>query len=95
MSTTTSHAPLWTRVCRSGAPFRRGHGAGHGATDRALHVDGSFYAIDDTCTHETYSLAEGYIEGTQVECALHFREFDLRTGEALCLPAQSACGPIP
>ena len=52
-----------------------------------FHVDGSFYAIDDTCTHETYSLAEGYIEGAAVECALHFAKFDLRTGEALCSPA--------
>ena len=52
-----------------------------------FHVDDSFYAIDDTCTHETYSLAEGYIEGAAVECALHFAKFDLRTGNALCLPA--------
>ena len=53
-----------------------------------VNADGSFYAIDDTCTHETYSLADGYIEGTQVECALHFARFDLRTGDALCLPAR-------
>jgi len=52
-----------------------------------FHVEGSFYAIDDTCTHETYSLAEGYIQGTQVECALHLAKFDLKTGAALCLPA--------
>ena len=52
-----------------------------------FNVDGSFYAIDDTCTHETFSLADGYLEGTQVECALHFARFDLETGEALCLPA--------
>ena len=52
-----------------------------------FNVDGSFYAIDDTCTHETFSLAEGYVEGTQVECALHFARFDLKTGDALCLPA--------
>ena len=53
-----------------------------------VNADGSFYAIDDTCTHETYSLADGYIEGAQVECALHFARFDLRTGDALCLPAR-------
>lgn len=53
-----------------------------------VNADGSLYAIDDTCTHETYSLADGYIEGTQVECALHFARFDLRTGDALCLPAR-------
>jgi 3-phenylpropionate/trans-cinnamate dioxygenase ferredoxin component len=60
-----------------------------------FHVDGAFYAIDDTCTHETYSLAEGYIEGAEVECALHLAKFDLRTGEALCLPAQVAVRTYP
>ncbi len=52
-----------------------------------FNVDGTFYAIDDTCTHETFSLADGYIEGAAVECALHYAKFDLRTGEALSLPA--------
>jgi 3-phenylpropionate/trans-cinnamate dioxygenase ferredoxin subunit len=52
-----------------------------------FNVDGSYYAIDDTCTHETFSLAEGYLDGPQVECPLHYAKFDLRTGEALCLPA--------
>jgi 3-phenylpropionate/trans-cinnamate dioxygenase ferredoxin subunit len=53
-----------------------------------FNANGSFYAIDDTCTHETYSLADGYIDGTQVECALQFAKFDLQTGDALCLPAR-------
>jgi 3-phenylpropionate/trans-cinnamate dioxygenase ferredoxin subunit len=52
-----------------------------------FNVDGTFYAIDDTCTHETFSLAEGYLAGAEVECALHYAKFDLRTGEALSLPA--------
>jgi 3-phenylpropionate/trans-cinnamate dioxygenase ferredoxin component len=52
-----------------------------------FNVEGTFYAIDDTCTHEVWSLADGYIHGTHVECALHSARFDLRTGEALCLPA--------
>ncbi len=78
----------WTRVCAISdiAP-------GEATTLKVdppvavFHVEGSFYAIDDTCTHETYSLAEGYIQGTQVECALHLAKFDLKTGAALCLPA--------
>jgi len=52
-----------------------------------FHTEGAFYAIDDTCTHDTYSLADSYVEGCQVECALHFARYDLRTGAALCLPA--------
>ena len=53
-----------------------------------FNVNDSLYAIDDTCTHETYSLADGYIQGAEVECALHLARFDLRTGAALCLPAR-------
>lgn len=49
--------------------------------------DGEFYALDDECTHETASLAEGWIEGDRVECPLHATEFCLRTGKVLCLPA--------
>ncbi len=49
--------------------------------------DGSYYALDDTCSHEDASLAEGWIEAGEVECPLHASRFCLRTGEVLCLPA--------
>jgi 3-phenylpropionate/trans-cinnamate dioxygenase ferredoxin subunit len=48
---------------------------------------GTFYALDDTCTHAAASLSEGYLEGTAVECPLHGARFDLRTGAALWSPA--------
>jgi 3-phenylpropionate/trans-cinnamate dioxygenase ferredoxin subunit len=49
---------------------------------------GQFYAIGDTCTHEEASLSEGELVGEfRVECPLHGAEFDIRTGQALCLPA--------
>ena len=60
-----------------------------------FNVDGAFYAIDDTCTHETYSLADGYVEGAEVECALHFARFDLRTGAPLCPPATAGVRTYP
>jgi 3-phenylpropionate/trans-cinnamate dioxygenase ferredoxin component len=43
--------------------------------------DGGLYAIDDTCTHQDASLADGWLEGCEVECPLHAALFDLRTGE--------------
>lgn len=43
--------------------------------------DGGLYAIDDTCTHQDASLADGWLEGCEVECPLHAAIFDLRTGE--------------
>ncbi|GAA5173226.1 bifunctional 3-phenylpropionate/cinnamic acid dioxygenase ferredoxin subunit [Pseudonocardia eucalypti] len=40
------------------------------------------YAIDDTCTHQKASLADGWVEDCRVECPLHAACFDLRTGES-------------
>ena len=53
-----------------------------------FNVDGSFYAIEDTCTHEEASLTEeGEIVDHTVECTRHGARFCLRTGKALSLPA--------
>ena len=53
---------------------------------------GTFYALDDTCTHAEASLAEGYLEGRAVECPLHGSQFDITTGEAVSLPATGNAG---
>jgi len=45
------------------------------------------FAIDDTCSHSDAALSEGDISGFKIECWLHGAEFDLRTGQALTLPA--------
>jgi 3-phenylpropionate/trans-cinnamate dioxygenase ferredoxin subunit len=48
-----------------------------------FHTDaGDLYAIDDTCTHQDASLADGWLEECWIECPLHAAVFDLRTGEA-------------
>ena len=52
-----------------------------------FNVAGSFYAIDDTCTHDGGPLADGDFEGTEIQCPRHGARFDVRTGQALCLPA--------
>ena len=50
-------------------------------------VGDEVFAVDDTCTHSDASLSEGDVTGFKIECWLHGAEFDLRTGEALTLPA--------
>ncbi|HXD28905.1 MAG TPA: bifunctional 3-phenylpropionate/cinnamic acid dioxygenase ferredoxin subunit [Arthrobacter sp.] len=61
---------------------------GTGSDIAVFHSEeGGFYALDDECTHETASLADGWIEGDEVECPVHSARFCLKTGEALCLPA--------
>jgi 3-phenylpropionate/trans-cinnamate dioxygenase ferredoxin subunit len=49
--------------------------------------DGELFAIDDTCTHESASLADGWIDECEVECPLHQARFDLRTGQPDGAPA--------
>ena len=52
-----------------------------------FNVDGEFYAIGDTCSHEESSLSEGYVDEDIVECAKHGAMFHIPTGEVRSLPA--------
>ena len=52
-----------------------------------FNINGDFFAIDNMCTHEEASLAEGEISGHEVTCPLHGAKFDVRTGEVLGPPA--------
>jgi nitrite reductase/ring-hydroxylating ferredoxin subunit len=51
------------------------------------HLDGEYYASDDTCSHGEASLSEGTLEDGQVECSWHSGRFCLKTGSALTFPA--------
>ena len=51
------------------------------------NVDGTFYAIDDICTHDGGSLDQGDLEGDRIMCPRHGAYFDVKTGAALTLPA--------
>ena len=45
-----------------------------------FHAGGSFYAIDNTCTHRGGPLGEGDVYGTRVVCPWHGWEYDFSTG---------------
>ncbi|TAN31901.1 non-heme iron oxygenase ferredoxin subunit [bacterium] len=49
--------------------------------------DGNFYALDDICTHEEFSLSDGELWGMDVECPQHGSRFNLATGKVTGLPA--------
>ena len=51
------------------------------------HIEGGFYAVDDTCTHDDGRLADGVLDGNAIECPRHGARFDVTTGAVLCLPA--------
>src|SRR5918995_1206936 len=52
-----------------------------------VNVDGKYYAIGSICTHEGGPLADGTLEGYEVECPWHNSKFDVRTGEVISPPA--------
>ena len=51
------------------------------------NVDGTIYAIEDVCTHDGGPLDQGTLEDETVVCPRHGATFDVRTGDALTLPA--------
>ncbi|MFI0452782.1 non-heme iron oxygenase ferredoxin subunit [Actinomadura sp. 6N118] len=56
-------------------------------------TDGTVWALNDTCTHETASLAEGWVEDGCVECPLHTSKFCLKDGAVQGLPATEDTRP--
>ena len=62
-----------------------------------FNVDGSFYAIEDRCSHDDGPLAEGPLdtEACTVECPRHGSLFDLRSGRPLTLPAYAPVDTFP
>ena len=52
-----------------------------------FNVDGTYYAIGDTCTHMGGPLSEGTLDGTKVICPWHGANFDLSSGKNLTPPA--------
>lgn len=47
---------------------------------------GKIYATHDTCTHGQASLADGFIDGENIECPLHQGLFHIPTGKAVGPP---------
>jgi len=53
-------------------------------------VGDEVFAISNICSHSYAELSDGEVKGFAIECWLHGADFDLRTGEALTLPATEA-----
>jgi 3-phenylpropionate/trans-cinnamate dioxygenase ferredoxin subunit len=52
-----------------------------------FNIAGQLFAIGDICTHDNGPLGDGVIEGYNVVCPRHGAEFDVRTGQAMQMPA--------
>ena len=62
--------------------------AAHGIWILIANVDGGYYAVNDTCTHEDASLSLGALVDDSVRCPLHGGRFCLGDGRALEEPAE-------
>ena len=49
--------------------------------------DGKIFCVEDLCTHDGGTLGEGELEGNCLVCPRHGAKFDVRTGDAICMPA--------
>ena len=52
-----------------------------------FNIADAFYAIKDQCSHEDLEFGDGELNGYDLTCEHHGAHFDVRTGEALTLPA--------
>ncbi len=50
------------------------------------NVGGTFYAIDNKCTHMGGDLSKGVLEGNTVTCPKHHAKFDVTTGKCIAGP---------
>ena len=52
-----------------------------------VNIAGQYFAIADICTHDDGPLGDGDLEGYNIVCPRHGGEFDVRTGQAVQMPA--------
>lgn len=52
-----------------------------------FNIEGTFYAIDNTCVHRGGPLGEGDVEGSIVTCPWHGWQYDVITGTCVANPA--------
>jgi 3-phenylpropionate/trans-cinnamate dioxygenase ferredoxin subunit len=91
--------PETVTLCRvdelSSGQARRFDVSGHRIA--LVRTEDEFFAIDDRCSHEDYSLAEGevWVDEREIECPRHGSTFDLCTGKPCSLPATQAVAIYP
>jgi len=66
-----------------------------GKTIALFNVDGTYYAIDNTCAHRGGPLGEGDLDGAVVICPWHGWRWDVTSGANANNPAiKVACFPV-
>jgi nitrite reductase (NADH) small subunit/3-phenylpropionate/trans-cinnamate dioxygenase ferredoxin subunit len=66
-----------------------------GQTLALFNVEGTFYAIDYTCSHVGGPLGEGPLISNEVVCPFHGARFDVTCGKALGGPSRGDVKSFP
>lgn len=88
---------MWIKVATlPDVPDGEGYDAEVGGRHIALfNVNGTIHACEGICTHAHAFLADGYLDGEEIECPLHAGKFNVRTGKALCGPVKKDIAVYP
>lgn len=60
-----------------------------------FNLDGTYYAIGDTCTHVGGPLSQGELDGEEIQCPWHGARFNVCTGEVTGPPAAAPVKSYP
>ena len=85
------HPAIWHDVCEAqGVPDGDAVPGYAGGLEIALYrIRDEVFATAAMCTHGQARLCGGFVEEDgSIECPLHQGRFDIRTGRALCAPAE-------
>jgi len=52
-----------------------------------VNLNGKYFAIGNSCTHDGCLLSDGTLNGEKIHCACHGSIFDIRTGAVVKGPA--------
>ena len=59
------------------------------------NVDGVFYCVEDTCTHDGGPLDQGKLQGEIIECPRHGARFNVTSGKVTRMPASASLETFP
>ena len=66
-----------------------------GTVVAVFNIDGTYYAIEDVCTHDGGILTGGALEGEEIVCPRHGARFSVITGAVLAPPAYEDVATFP
>ena len=78
----------WIALCDASAvtpdtPCRAEHA---GRSYAIFRIGAQCYVTEDACSHGPGSLADGYVDGEEVECPFHQGRFHIPTGQPSAAP---------